>query len=125
MDVNTDMDVLDILLKTDIPKPRTKQIRIKRLSEHCGEPVIFTIKQLSYSRVAELKKEDDMSLYTVLAGVIEPDLKNADLLKKHNTHTPAELVKILLIPGEIEDLAIAIEKLSGYRVSTIEELKKK
>ena len=37
--------------------------------------------------------------------------------------TPAETVKAMLLPGEIADLAIAVEKLSGYRRTTIEEVK--
>jgi hypothetical protein len=31
----------------------------------------------------------------------------------------------MLLPGEIEDLSRTIEKLSGYRTDTIEEIKKK
>lgn len=125
MSENANMDVLDILLQTEIQKPRTSQIKVKRLSEHCGKPVIFTIQQLSYSRVKDLKKEEESGLYTVLAGVISPDFKNEALQVKYNAPTSAELVKNMLLPGEIEDIAIAIEKLSGYRVATIEELKKK
>ena len=34
-------------------------------------------------------------------------------------------LKKMLLPGEIEDISKAIEKLSGYRTNTIEEIKKK
>ena len=37
--------------------------------------------------------------------------------------TPAETLKAMLLPGEIADLAIVVEKLSGYRRTTIEEVK--
>ena len=35
------------------------------------------------------------------------------------------LLKRLLLPGEIEDISREIEKLSGYRVVTLKEIKKK
>lgn len=35
----------------------------------------------------------------------------------------AEMLKQLLLPGEITDLSQEIEKLSGYRRRTIEEVK--
>jgi hypothetical protein len=31
----------------------------------------------------------------------------------------------MLLPGEIEDISRAVELLSGYRATTIEEIKKK
>ena len=37
--------------------------------------------------------------------------------------TPEETVKAMLLPGEIEDLARAVERLCGYRRLTIEEVK--
>ena len=37
--------------------------------------------------------------------------------------TPAETVKAMLLPGEIEDLARAVERLCGYRRATIDEVK--
>ena len=66
-----------------------------------------------------------MSVHIVLAGVISPDLKSEELKKKYNAVTPVELVKNMLLPGEIEDISREIEKLSGYRTTTIEEIKKK
>ena len=61
----------------------------------------------------------------LLAGVVDPDFKNTALQEKYGAATPAELVEKLLLPGEIEDLAREIEKLSGYRTVTLEEIKKK
>ena len=48
---------------------------------------------------------------------------NRQLAEKYGGATPAETVKAMLLPGEIADLAIAVEKLSGYRRTTIEEVK--
>ena len=53
-----------------------------------------------------------------------PNLRDKALLEKHHAPTPAELVKGLLLPGEIEDLSREVERLSGYRTATLEEVKK-
>lgn len=123
------MGVLDILLKSDIPAPQQKQFKQKRLSKQLGEDVVFTIRELGYSRVAEIKKlhenDGEMEIGILLAGTLEPDLKNKELLEKFGAVTPAELAKKLLLPGEITDLSRQIEKLSGYRMETLEEVKKK
>lgn len=126
------MNVIDTLLQMEIPAPETKPYKIKRLSQKSGQDVVFTLKEIGFSRVAEIQKaprgkddEDMTSIHIVLAGVVEPDLKDARLLEKYKAVTPAELVKKMLRPGEIEDLSRAIERLSGYRVATIEEVKKK
>lgn len=117
-------NVLDILLNMEIPDPQKKQVKLKRLSETCGENVFFTIKELGYSRVAEIKKHEDIEVHTLLAGVVEPNLKDKALMEKFHALTPAELIKKMLQPGEIADLSIQIEKLSGYRKKTLEEVKK-
>jgi len=122
------MNVVDILLRMDIPQPQTKQYKHKRLSQLAGEDVIFTIQEIPYSRVAEIRRmhgdSEDLDLHIVLAGLKDPDPKNRDLNAKYGAATPAELIKKLLLPGEITDLSRQIEKLSGYRVQTLEEIKK-
>lgn len=116
---------LDLLLGMEIPQPETAEYKVKRLSKLCGQDVVFRIRELSYNRVAELRKIDvDSDIHIVLAGVTEPDLKSAELQAKYGAPTPAELVKKLLRPGEVEDLSRAIERLCGYRVNTLEEVKK-
>ena len=122
------MDVLQVLLSKDKELPvQEARVKIKRLSKKGEDPVIFSLRSLSYNRVAEIRKigGEDSKLHIVLAGVKEPDLKNQALLDHYGAATPLELLKVMLIPGEIEDLCLEIEKLSGYRVSTIEEIKKK
>lgn len=121
------MDVIDILLNNDPVKAEEKDYKIKRLSKAYKEDVIFKLRGLGYSRVAEIKNmnSEDVSVHIVLAGVREPNFKNKDLLEKYNAPNPAELIKKMLLPGEIEDISKAIELLSGYRKNTIEEIKKK
>jgi hypothetical protein len=121
------MDTLELLLKADIPGLPEKEYKIKRLSVLCGAPVVFKLRALPYNRTAEIIKEqkDDMNIHILLAGVIEPNLKSSELMSKYGAETPAELVKKMLLPGEVEDISRAVEKLSGYRTDTIEEIKKK
>lgn len=117
--------VLDILLRTDIPEPQTKRFKSKRLSRLCGEDVIFTLKELGFSRVAEIKNlhsDTDIEIHIVLAGMVEPNLKDKSLLGKYSAATPAELVKKMLRPGEITDISCEIEKLSGFRIVNLEHI---
>lgn len=122
------MNTMQLLLDMSIPDMPEKEIKLKRLSEMCGEPVVFKLKALPYNRSVEIGKMDEMNVHCVLAGVVEPNLKDSALLEHFKAPTPAELVKKMLLPGEIEDISREIEKLSGYRASTIEtveEIKKK
>lgn len=119
-------DVLDLLMGLDQAKLPEKKVKIKRLSKECGEPVVFSLRALPYNRVAEIKEaaSADMAIDILLAGVTSPNLRDKALLEKHRAPTPAELVKSLLLPGEIEDLSREVERLSGYRTATLEEVKK-
>lgn len=118
---------LDFLLKMDIPDAPTKKYKHKRLSNLCGGNVVFELRALSFNRVNEIRKieGDDFTVHIILAGVTAPDFKNSQLMDKYSAVTPAELVKKMLLPGEIEDLSRQIERLSGFRVDTLEEIKKK
>lgn len=121
------MNTLDLLLKAEIPNLPEKEYKHKRLSQICGEPVIFKLRALRYDQAAQIieSHKEDMEVHIVLSGVVEPNLRSQELMGKYNAPTPAELIKKMLLPGEITDLSRAIEKLSGYRVDTIEEVKKK
>ena len=46
-----------------------------------------------------------------------------ELKEKYGGATPAETVKAMLLPGEIEDLSRAVERLCGFRRITIDEVK--
>jgi hypothetical protein len=119
------MDVMDLLLNTEPANPPEKEYKIKRLSTK-GD-VVFRLRALPYSRVAEIRKvdEENQAIHIILAGVVLPDLKNGALLEKYDAVTPADLIKKMLLPGEIDDLALRVEQLSGYKTTVLEELKKK
>lgn len=58
----------------------------------------------------------------ITAGVVEPNLRDERLQKALGVVTPYEVVRKMLRAGEIAKLQIAIERLSGYRSSTLQIL---
>ena len=120
--------ILDILLgdkvgevERELPEAR---YRVDRLSEAAGEDVVFTLRALPYGKVHDLERfTQDADVNILLAGCREPDLRDRRLMEKFGAPTPAEAVKRLLLAGEIADLSGAVERLSGYRRTTITEVK--
>lgn len=117
---------MDMMLRPEVPSVQkelpTAEYGIKRLSELCGEPVTVRLRGLPYGKVQELKEAGaDQEILILLAGC--PELKEPGLAEKFGGATPAETVKAMLLPGEIADLSRAVERLSGYRRNTIEEVK--
>lgn len=123
------MDLVSLLLRPELPNVQkelpTAQYRVKRLSELLDTDVIFTLKGLPYGKVQKLRESmsDDVSVQILLQGCVEPNLKDPALKDRYGGVTPAETVKAMLLPGEIEDLSRAVERLCGYRKLTIEEVK--
>lgn len=136
------VNVLDLLLGSDIGdiKLPTKQVEIKRLSEVYGAPFVVTCKALSPDKYEEVQdmaldisgKEVDLDvnllqLFVVLEGVCDatekPMFKNKDLLTKFKAQTPKELVRKILLSGEIASLYGTISELSGFGDSAVEEVK--
>lgn len=118
---------LEILLSPETPNVMRdlpeKKVRLDRLSSG-EESAVFTLRALPYGKVEELRElERDVSVHILLAGCVEPDLRDPALMEKTGTVTPAEAIKRLLLAGEIEDLSREIEKLCGFRRKTITEVK--
>ena len=121
-------DVLSILLELpgDAAR-REKTIRMKRLSEAAGRDVRFKLRSLGYDRTAEIVREhpDDLALFVVLEGCAEPNFKDETLRRHYGAATPVELIKRMLLPGEIEDISREVQRLSGYLAVTYEAVEKK
>lgn len=120
--------VLDLLLGGTIPNIEkdlpTATYKIDRLSALAGHDVVFTLKALPYGKVHDIERfTQDVDVNILLAGCVEPNLKDERLQEKFGGATPADVVKKMLLAGEITDLSQAIEKLSGYRRLTITEVK--
>ena len=136
------VNVLDLLLGSDIGEIKlpTKTMEITRLSGVFGAPFIITISALSPDRYEEVqdmavsvKGKDadiDISLLQVLVvmeGVIDPNgnpmFKNKDLKAKFKASTPKELVRKLLLSGEIANIYGEIANLSGFGEGSVTEVK--
>lgn len=120
--------VLSLLLEGALPDVRRERPRqryeVKRLSRALGRPAVFELQALPYGRVQDLQRlTEDVGCHILLEGCVAPSFKDSTLLAKYQAATPLDVIQALLLPGEIEDLSRAVEKLTGYRQTTIKELK--
>ena len=102
--------------------PGEQCLQFKSWTDADGNPVVFRIRELSYDKVRELQEMNtgkDLPAAIITAGVIEPNLRDERLQQACGAATPYEVVRKMLRAGELEDLQAAIEKLSGYRGSTL------
>ena len=58
-------------------------------------------------------------MYAVLWGCLDPDFK----AMQRDAATPIDAIKSILTAGEIDDLFIEIQKLSGYLRKTVADVK--
>lgn len=122
-------DLVSLLLRPELPNVQkelpTAKYKVNRLSELLGTDVVFTLKGLPYGKVQKLRESlfGDVDIHILLQGCVDPDLKDPALKDRFGGATPAETVKAMLLPGEIEDLSRAVERLCGYRRQTIDEVK--
>ena len=105
----------------------TEKIKACHLSKVAGEDVEITVKALSGNRYTEIMSGAankfgglDMSrLYdthamVAVAGCVEPDLKDKELMGYYNAVTPKDLAKILFPGGELVKISDKIGALSGF-----------
>ena len=122
------LDPLELLLRGDQPDFRkslpTKRVELPRLSELAGEPVIFTLRGLTFSDVAALKGAKDAALKGVLLGCETPSFRDRRLLDpKAGLAEPYDVIRARLLPGEIDELWAHIQILSGYLRRVTAEVK--
>ena len=122
--------VLDLLLRPELPDVRKvlpeKQVEVKRLTELAGEPVVFTLRAMTYNETRQLydKPREDQALSAVLYGCKDPDFRDKRLLdSEKGIVTPLDAIKARLSAGEIDEAYIEIQELSGYLRRTLAEVK--
>ena len=122
--------VLDLLLRPELPDVRKvlpeKQVEVKRLTELAGEPVVFTLRALTYNEPRQIqdKPREDQALSAVLYGCKDPDFRDKRLLDaEKGIVTPLDAIKARLSAGEIDEAYIEIQELSGYLRRTLAEVK--
>lgn len=136
------VNVLDLLLGADageIKLPK-KDVEITRLSKNFGAPFILTCKALTPDKFEEVQdmavsikgKDADievslLQLLVVMEGVVDPAdkplFKNKDLMARYKAQTPKELVRKILLSGEIASVYSTISGLSGFGDDAVKEVK--
>lgn len=128
------MNAVQRLLAVDAGKIKTPTKDVEMKLQKLGGKFVFPCKAVDPEYVAELQenaiefrkselnkiKVYDTKVMTIIEGC--PDVfKNNDVLKHFNAETPKDLVKKLLLSGEMDDLKGEIDKLGGYDKEDKEE----
>lgn len=101
-----------------------KTLEVLRLSRKLGKPVQFELRGLSYDEVEQVRGlVQNRNVHMLLLGCVSPKLSDMALCEKFSAATPVDAIKALLSPGEIEDLANCIERLTGFRMRVVSEVK--
>lgn len=136
------VNVLDLLLGADADKIKlpTSRVEITRLSEALGDPFILTCQALTPEKYEEVQdmalsvsgKDVDLDvsqlqLFTVMEGVVDaegkPLFKSKELRDKYKVPTPKEVVKKVLLSGEIVAVYTVIAKLTGFDDTAVKQVK--
>ena len=133
------MSNIDLLMGLDADKITeipTKELKLTRLSKLTGADFIVKLKALPAKRFTELvtgisgkdgtvdaAKAFDANMRVVLAGLVDPSLKDKDLQEKFGCSTPGQLLEKLFTGAEIGVMADAITALSGFAGDVVEEVK--
>lgn len=134
------MNLAERLLKIDkgeFDKEKTKDIPSKMLSELFGEPTKITVKAIDPQEVLDIsasglddegnpiiKKSLETNAILAAAAVVDPPLKDTELLKHLDVQTPSAAA-LKLFKGEVNKIAIEVNKLAGFDIgdNTDKELK--
>lgn len=134
------MNLAEKLLKIDkgeFDKERTTQITSKMLTELFGETTKITIKAISPQEVLDIsatglddegnpiiKKSLATNAILAAAAVVDPPVKDTELLKHFGVATPDALT-LKLFKGEVNKIAVEVNKLAGFNIGddTDEQLK--
>ncbi|MBQ0079693.1 MAG: hypothetical protein KBS66_07390 [Eubacterium sp.] len=122
------MNTVDLLLGLDnnaLDFDNTKTLEITRLSKLSGAPFLVKVQGMSanrYTRMmsdaavknAKLDKVYDANINVCVTGIVEPSMKDKNLMEKFSCSTPAELLEKLFRPSEINHIAEVIGELSGF-----------
>lgn len=136
------VSVLDLLLGADTGKIKlpTSEVEITRLSAAFGKPFILTCQALTPEKYEEVQdmalqvsgKDVDLDLaqlqlFTVMEGVIDsngnPLFKSKELRTKYKVPTPKEVVRKVLLSGEIVAVYTEIAKLTGFDDGAVKQVK--
>lgn len=120
--------LIDQLLRTDIEEIKAMpkgEVELPRLKEKFGEGTI-KVQGINTDRLEEInnwnqkhtkdgdvKDEVGMMLDVVVEGTVDPNFRDSRLLEKFHTEDPREIVKAILLTGEIKKIGLKIIELCG------------
>lgn len=132
------MNLVEKLLKIDsgeFDKKRTKKLTSWMLSETLGETATITIQSLDPQEVLDLTsyglddegdvivtKTLEMNSLIVAAAVVDPPLKDGDLMKHLGVATPAQAA-LKLFKGEVNTIAAEVNRMAGFHINADEQIK--
>ena len=119
------MNIAEQLLKIDAKEIEMPKGEHKMFCKKLGKELVFPIEAIDPERVArnteraidlskgEIDKIDTYALkvFNIIDGC--PTFKNKELQEHFGVPTPKELVKVLLLSGEMDSLSAAINELNG------------
>lgn len=114
------MNLVEKLMAVNTIEKEQKKIKSKRLTKLVGEGAEITIQEISGRRFNDVKKraagagdaEYEANLICCLHGIVEPNLKDEQLQKHFEVHTPKDLCE-KLFSAEVYTIAGEIVELSG------------
>ena len=136
------MNIIDLLLETDVEKIErpSKIIEIPRLTKLLGGEFKVMCRALTVSKHEDIQEMcmnkktgevdiNKLQMKTVVEGVLDLDgkwlFKNKDIQKKFKAPNAEELVKKLILSGEIAKLFEVIADLTGFgNDNIVEDIKK-
>ena len=132
------MSTFDLLMGMDAKDKAvpTKKVDVKRLSKELGAKFIVTLKALPVDRFLELsqaaqsedgttdlKKNQDINCIIVAEAMVDPDVRNKELMTHFKAATPADVVRSFLQAGEMAEMTEIVSGLCGFAKNQVEVVK--
>lgn len=132
------MNLIEKLIRIDketLLKKETKTVKSARLSKIVGEETNIVVKELSGRKLNDISammvdkdgdkdfsKLTDVNLMYCVEGVVEPNLRDTNLMEHFGVKTPKDLAEILF-DAEAGKIAGKIISLSGLSDGAEEDVK--
>jgi hypothetical protein len=123
------MNLVEKLMKIDkgeFNKKRKKQLKSEMLSEILGQDAVITLESVNPQQLLDLSagglddegnpiigKAFDTNALIASAAIIDPPLKDKELLEHLGVATPAQAAQ-LLFKGEVNAIAAEVNKMAGF-----------
>ena len=133
------MSNIDLLMGLDADKLAavpTKELKVQRLSQLAKADFIVKVKAIPAKRFTEFvggirakdgsvdaSKAYEANVKIALAGMVDPSMKDKDLMEKFGCSTPMQLIEKIFQGSEIGAIADTITELSGFGGNVVEEVK--